>query len=270
MKKEANFIYAKDFQLGKDGGLGTTLNGIPHSRNLKSLVVEMEYRDPNGEIKTSRSQKTIFPSETIVGIKTDSWMATPGKVNASGVITNSKGQPLAHRPYTVEAFLRESITHRKRLVGGFYAYDSKTKTSALGVVCKGTSDELGRFQCEGGKLPAGSLILQAKTEDKKHHVTYASVGVSVYADSGEQWWTPSDSDRIDIIPEKTKYEPNQSARIAVRSPFPKSTLLITVEREGVLEAFTKEITREQFYHRSSVERKLRTQRFHFGPRSTGT
>lgn len=242
-----SFLFTQDLSLEKSGGKTTTIKGIPKVNQLKALTVEMEYRDPNGEVKTSSSQKTLFPSKTIVGLRTDSWIAAPGKVSAIGILTDYQGKPISNYKYSVSAYLREFITHRKRVVGGFYSYDSTTKITALGEVCKGLSDKNGRFHCDATKLPTGSIILQAKTEDDKKQPTFASVRVEVYSDQGFQWWAPSDNDRIDLVPEKAKYEPGEVAKILVQSPFPKSTVLVTVEREGVLESFVREITRENSF-----------------------
>src|SRR4029077_7028734 len=37
-----------------------------------------------------------------------------------------------------------------------------------------------------------------------------------------------------LVPEKRRYEPGDTARFQVRMPFRKATVLVTVEREGVL------------------------------------
>lgn len=242
---EETFVFTRDLKLANDGGAATSVTGIPAAKRIRSLVVEMEYRDPNGEIKTATSSKIIYPSRVIVGLRSDSWIASPGKVSVAGVLTDEQGHPKPNRAYTVEAYRRDEITHRKRLVGGFYAYDSKAKTVALGQVCAGKSDRFGRFVCDAKNMQPGSIILQAKALDDRKNATYASVSMSVYGSDQNMWWSPSDSDRIDILPEKTKYEPGETATFAVRSPFPTSTVLVTIEREGVIDAFTREITRDQ-------------------------
>ena len=48
----------------------------------------------------------------------------------------------------------------------------------------------------------------------------------------DQWFAASDNDRIDILPEKKRYEPGGAARFQVRTPFREATALVTVEREG--------------------------------------
>jgi hypothetical protein len=51
---------------------------------------------------------------------------------------------------------------------------------------------------------------------------------------GDWWFDPSSADRIDLVPEKRRYEPGETARFQVRMPFRTATVLVTVEREGVL------------------------------------
>lgn len=241
---EETFLKVQDITLNTDGGLLTKISSLPKVTKLQKLTVEMEYTDPNGEIKTTSTQAPIFPSEYIIGLRTDSWYADPEKTKIEGIITNYLGKSKNNHSFIVEAFRTNYITHRKRLVGGFYSYDSKSEVIALGKVCEGKSDNLGRFKCEIKGLPVGSITLQAKTTDEKGSAVYASVGVNVFKSGTDNWWAPGDSDRIDLIPEKNFYEPGENAKLLVRSPFPKSTILVTLEREGILDSFVTEITRD--------------------------
>ena len=59
----------------------------------------------------------------------------------------------------------------------------------------------------------------------------------------DQWFAASDNDRIDLLPEKKRYEPGSAARFQVRTPFRDATALVTVEREGVLDAFVTRVAR---------------------------
>lgn len=241
---EESFLKVNDLILNEDGGLLTQIDKIPRINKIQQLSVEMDYLDPNGEIKTSRSHVQLFPADNVIGLKTDSWYAEPGKIKVMGVITNIAGKPQNNKLFIVEAFLTNYMTHRKRLVGGFYSYDSMTEVINLGKVCEGKSDQMGRFKCEPKGLPPGSITLQAKTLDDKDRATYASVNMSIYKEGADAWWTPSDSDRIDLIPEKNRYEPGETAKLIVRSPYMTSTVLVTVEREGILYSYVKEIRRD--------------------------
>ena len=239
------YVFNQDLTLAQTGGALAVIRGLPSVSTVRSLIVEMEYRDPNGEVKTGRGDATLYPSDTIVGLRSDSWVAKAGQASVAGIIINPNGKPVAGQNYVVEAFQQEYISHRKRLVGGFYSYDSSSKTKSLGQVCRGVSNATGEFTCTASKLPSGSIILQARVTDSKSRATTAMVSFSVYEEGEMTWWTPSDSDRIDLLPEKVSYEPGETAKFVLRSPFPTSQVLVTVDREGVLDAFVREVKRDQ-------------------------
>lgn len=241
---DENFLSVQDLTMGEDGGLLAVVKDLPAVRRIRELALELEYTDPNGEVKTAAARATLFPGEQIIGLRSDSWYADPGATKVMGVIVSQEGKPLADRAYAIEAFKTNYITHRKRLVGGFYSYDSKSEVVAIGKVCEGVSDALGRFNCAPKNLPPGSITLQARTTDAKNRATFAAVNVSVYEPGSDSWWVPGDSDRIDLLPERTRYEPGEKAKLVVRAPFAVSTVLMTVEREGVLDAFVTEVRRD--------------------------
>ena len=58
---------------------------------------------------------------------------------------------------------------------------------------------------------------------------------SVWVRGGDEWWfEPANHDRIDLIPEKEALRAGETAKFQVRMPFREATVLVTVEREGVL------------------------------------
>src|SRR5262249_15230303 len=64
--------------------------------------------------------------------------------------------------------------------------------------------------------------------------------------TGDDWWiSASDNDRIDLLPEKKRYDLGDVARLQVRMPFKEATVLVTLEREGVLDAFVRTVKRSE-------------------------
>lgn len=241
---DLNFVSNQSLKLDGNGGASIMINGLPTVMAVRSLNVEMEYRDPNGEVKTGRGTVRLLPSDLIVGLKSETWLAKAGNATVGGVVVRPNGQKVPGVKYVVEAYRTEYTSHRKRVVGGFYSYDSSEKTVSLGAICQGQSDAKGEFVCEAKKLPTGSVTLQARVLDSKGRPTLANVGVSVYEESEMWWWDPSDSDRVDLLPEKANYQAGEKAKFVLRTPFPESKVLVTVEREGVVEAFVRDIKRE--------------------------
>ena len=68
------------------------------------------------------------------------------------------------------------------------------------------------------------------------------------AGKGEWWFEVGDHDRIDLLPEKKRYEPGETAIFQVRMPFRSAMALITVEREGVMETWVKRISGTETGH----------------------
>ena len=56
------------------------------------------------------------------------------------------------------------------------------------------------------------------------------------------WFDASSSDRIDLIPDKQRYEPGENALFQVRMPMREATALITVEREGIIDSFVTRLS----------------------------
>lgn len=237
-------LSSEEYQLGEDGGkkINVKLNNeydIP-----KRLYAEMEYADPNGEIKVTNNFKTIYPSKYVVGVAIDSWIASPDSTKLNGVIVDLENKPVKNYKFVVHAFKQEYYSHRKRLVGGFYSYDSTTELKDQGVVCEGNTDDDGRFHCEIKNLPVGYIYLQATVSDQDGHSSFASTTVDIFESGVDRWAETSDSDRIDILPEKKEGTVNEKLKLMVKTPFKEATALVTVEREGVLDHYVTTIKRD--------------------------
>lgn len=55
-------------------------------------------------------------------------------------------------------------------------------------------------------------------------------------------WERADDDRVDLVPERTRYAPGETARLMVQSPYEEATALVTVEREGLLSSRVVSLT----------------------------
>ncbi len=165
-----------------------------------------------------------------------------GQTEIQGDDVDLKGKPVPGTAVKVDLFQRNVFTHRKRLVGGFYAYDHVTEIKRLASsLCEGKTDAHGLLICEVPSPVSGSVILQATAQDAegKNSIVHREVWV---AEKGEWWFDVKDTDRIDLLPEKKRYEPGDVAKLQVRMPFREATVLVTVEREGILETFVKHLS----------------------------
>ena len=234
-------LHRAELTLDAVGAARTTIPRLPRPATPQDLLVEMEFRDPAGEVRTAAAAVPLWPASWLVGIQPDAWVASKDRLKAWVAVLDLSRRPVAGAPIRVELYQRQYLSHRKRLVGGFYAYEHVEEVRRLGPFCAGTTDARGRLLCEGKPPADGNLILQASVTDPAGRGSAAHQEVWV-AGSEEWWFAAQDHDRIDLLPERRRYEPGETARLQVRMPFREATALVAVEREGILEASVVPLT----------------------------
>ncbi len=223
----------------KLGGDGTARTGIEVPQSLAgpaNMLVEMDYQDANGEVLTASRSIPIYDSGVRIGIKTDGWLMKQDDLRLRLVAVDTQGKPLANQQINVALYAREILTARRRLIGGFYAYDNQMKTTKLATNCTATTDAQGLALCKIAPGQSGEVYAVATTTDAAGNLARSTQ--SVWLVGEDDWWFGGDNgDRMDLIPEKPEYKAGETARFQVRMPFREATALVTVEREGVLSSF---------------------------------
>ncbi|HZW74347.1 MAG TPA: alpha-2-macroglobulin, partial [Caldimonas sp.] len=214
------------------GAARAQISGLPPVSTVRELLAEVEYRDPNGEAQTAAATVPLWPAALLPGIEVDYWAGTKKSVRAHVVVLDTRGQPAPGVPVHIDVFQRQVYSHRKRLVGGFYAYENVEETRRLKSFCDGTTGRRGMVTCSGAPPKDGELILQATVTDANGRS--AAAHASVFVSGTDEWgFNVEASDRIDVVPEKRAYEPGDIARFQVRMPFKRATALVSVQREGI-------------------------------------
>ncbi len=227
--------------LDAQGGTRVTLAGVPARDTPASLYADVEYQDPNGETLSTATTVPVWPSGVVLGLKPEGWALNQARFRFQAVALGLDGAPLPGVEISVDLFQRNTWSHRKRLIGGFYAYENRTETRRLDVSCQGLTDAQGLLDCELKSPVSGSVVLRASAHDEagRRSVTQREIWIA----AGDEWWyAVADHDRMDLIPERKRYEPGDTARLQVRMPFREAQALVTVEREGVLESFVTSLS----------------------------
>ncbi len=202
-----------------------------------TMRVEMDYQDPNGETLTASKVITLHPSAVQIGIKTDGWLMRDDDLRLKLVTLDVDGKPMPGQNVSVALYSREVISARRRMIGGFYAYDNQEKVTKLSDSCSETTDKLGFSSCTLDPGLSGEVTVVATARDDDGNVS-RSVH-TVWLAGEDDWWFGGDNgDRMDVLPEQTSYKAGETAKLQVRMPFRSATALVTVEREGVLSSFT--------------------------------
>ncbi|WBH15225.1 alpha-2-macroglobulin family protein [Sphingomonas radiodurans] len=227
--------------LGADGTQRTSVEAPGTIDGNADMRVEMDYQDANGETLTASRTLPVFASAVQLGVKTDGWLMKQDDLRLRFVALDTAGKPIKGQKVSVAVYSRQVLTARRRLIGGFYAYDNRVRVEKLDASCSATSDAQGLAQCTLDPGVSGEVTVVATTADGDGNVARATRSVWLAGD--EDWWFGGDNgDRMDLVPEQLAYKSGETARFQVRMPFREATALVTVEREGVLSSFTTQLS----------------------------
>lgn len=234
-------VTTAELTLGEGGALRAAITGIPEKDVPQDVLAEVEYRDPNGESQTVSRSVRVWSSGVVLGIMPDSWAASKEKLKFNALALDTDGKPLPNVRVTVEMFETKTYSHRRRLIGGFYSYEHVTETKKAGAALSGVTDDKGIVIFETVPPATGRLTLQASAKDANGKDAFTRRDVWVAGDD-DWWYEVADHDRMDLLPERKRYEPGEVASFQARMPFREATALVTVEREGVMDASVIKLT----------------------------
>lgn len=226
--------------LDGDGSARVTVSDLPRLDSPALLTAELEYADANGELLTATGRVRLVPSELIVGIRREGWAASAEQLRFRVLVLGLDGKPRSNQPVQVSMYQSSAYSYRKRLIGGFYAYETTRETRKLPISCTGVSNQQGLVMCEVAPAISGELLVRAEAADSQQRVSGATMSFWV-AGQGDWWFEGTQGDRMDVLPEKKEYAAGETARFQVRMPFREATALVTVAREGVLSSFTVQL-----------------------------
>lgn len=227
--------------LDKNGAGKTVVKNLPPIKAPQELLTEMTFADPNGEIQTVSTLAPLWPSAVVVGLKSSEWVSVKKKMTLTAVALDTNGKPQAGVPITLSGVAKQTTSHRKRMVGGFYAYENTDSSKDLGQLCSGKSDARGLLLCSVELTEPGNVVVSAQAKDADGNVATTNTSLWVTR-QGEIWFDGENQDRIDILPEKKIYQPGEIAKFQVRMPFRHATALVALEREGVLETHVVQLS----------------------------
>ena len=88
---------------------------------------------------------------------------------------------------------------------------------------------------------AGSYAIELSGKDGKGRESFTRI--TFYSTGADEiMWQRSDERQLEIVPDKKLYAPGDKARLLIKSPISRGTYLVTVERDGVMEKRTVDLT----------------------------
>ena len=187
--------------LDGEGSARVTVGDLPQLPGAAQLTAELEYPDANGELLTATGRVRLVPASLSVGIRPEGWVASAEQLRFRVIVLDLDGRPRARQPVKVALYRSNAYSYRKRLIGGFYAYETTRETSKLPTSCEGVTNEQGLVMCDVAPGISGEVVARAETLDANRNVAGATSSFWV-AGKDDWWFGGTQGDRMDVLPEK--------------------------------------------------------------------
>jgi hypothetical protein len=197
-----------------------------------TYTLEAEVTDVNRQSVAGRLAYTVHPSNAYVGLRAPSSFMQVGTEYGLETVTvdpAGKRAPGKKVQVTVTARTWKSVK-KKDASGGFTTVSEPDEQQVASCELTSTTDVV---PCKFKPAAAGFFIVRATVKDEQGRTHSSSLGV--YA-TGADWvaWQRADTDRIELLTDKTSYDVGDVAKVLIKSPYPEARAMVTVEREGVL------------------------------------
>jgi uncharacterized protein YfaS (alpha-2-macroglobulin family) len=201
--------------------------------------LEVNLSSPDRQKLFVRGSVMVHGGEAYPGVKAAQDFARVGKpFRVDWVVVDPDGRTLDGRKVSLR--LIHASRQNARRVGAFgrleWLSEEKRETLAKAELKSGARPQAWDFT---PKAP-GAYQLLLSAEDAQGRKQSAAADFYAYGE-GEASWRRDDSDMIELVPDKEEYQPGDTAKILVKSPFDASTALVTVEREGILDAQVRQL-----------------------------
>lgn len=195
-------------------------------------TLEAEVTDVNRQTVAGRVSVTVHPGQYYVGLRSPAYFMSVGtEYGLEALVVDTEGQRAKGRALTVTVTSRTWKSVKKKDASGGYSTVSEPVEAEV-KKCELTSADAA-VACQFKPEKAGFYIVRGTVKDDQGRTHSASLGV--YA-TGSDWvaWQRNDTDRVELITDKTTYDVGDVAKVLIKSPYPEAKAMLTVEREGVL------------------------------------
>ena len=218
------------FDLDRDGK-GAIRIPVPKGDVTRPMLYsfDIEVKDPSEQTVGAATTATVLPYPVLAGMKLVDWFGEAKKplaINVVAVAPDGKARP--GTAMVVKLIKRDWHALSKVIRPGQESTESQMVDKEV-AKCEVTSGPK-PVSCTVIPPAAGYYIVQTGFKDKENAGTEAKV--TFYASGREMvGWSGTEYDRVDVVLDKEKYAPGETARALIKSPYPAAEMLFTVERE---------------------------------------
>lgn len=204
-------------------------------RSPAYLMTSATVTDEDKRSVTGRTSFLVHPARFYIGIHNPGdYFQKTGPARFEFVAVTPRGKLLSGKNIQVTAWRRVWQSVQTKEIS-----DSWVKNSVELLVPRQkktiTSDNKATQTVKFSLKKPGAWVITARSKDNLGNFIESSYSLYV---SGSDFapWKDENHKRLDLVTNKTWYQPGETARVLVPSPFPRAGGLLTLEREGVISA----------------------------------
>jgi hypothetical protein len=215
---------------------------LSHQDHIETsqLIIEGTVQDKNRQVVSGRTSVIVHAGEYYIGLQPSTTFHTQGTPLSLNVLTvNPDGKKVSDKSVTVQLVKRQWYSVRQKTEDGSYEWTSQSRDSIESSQTIVSKDEA--FAMSINPRSTGYYLVNASSTDSYGNTIKTTCFIYV---TGTMYtgWKMYNEDVIDIFPNKKSYNPGETAKILIKSPYSQSRALITVEREGVMYHKTEILT----------------------------
>ena len=200
--------------------------GVPYVYTL-----EADVEDVSRQHIANRASVVVHPADWYIGMRRPSYFVDQKTgLQTELIAVSPSGEIVAGVPVEVKLTQIQWNSVRRAEGNGFYTWETERKRVAAGSWAVTTGSSPVPF---GAPFPNGGYF-ELEATARQESGRYAVTTISFYVlGSGYTAWERFDHNRIELVADKRRYKPGETARIMIQSPWERATALITTEREGI-------------------------------------
>lgn len=198
------------------------------------VYAELGVQSPARQELFARTSVLVHPADFYLGSKLLAERAELGQPVRADIIAVTPQGKRTEASVTAKIYKEQWYSVRKTGLSGRLEWVSEKKVTELPAQTLEVSEKGAVLSFNPEE--AGSYYVTLLSEDAAGRKVTGGFNVFVYGE-GQAYWKQSDDDLLVLKQDKNAYKPGKTARIAVESPYEQAFALVTVEREGILDAW---------------------------------
>lgn len=203
----------------------------------QAFVVEADVNDSSNRHVAGRGSVTAHPASRYAGLRVKSrWVDTGSSVNVDLGVIDTEGKAVVGVPVAARLDRIDWRYVRRRGPSGAVRYEWSERRIEAGRCT--VKSEASPASCKLALPQSGSYKITAEVDGRPGGT--ASIWSWGY-DEASASVMPSRGKTIEIVTDKSRYAPGETAKLLVHSPYPAATAILAIEQGGLISHKTQRI-----------------------------